>query len=473
MERREFLKGALAFTLAGTAVKAAGAAGRARRPNLLFILADDCTYNVLGCFGGKDVKTPNIDALAREGMTLTRTYAAMSMCAPFRAELYTGLFPVRNGVAWNHSRARPGTRSICHYLRDLGYRVGLAGKKHASPPDVFPFEAVKGFPAGPAVSEFMTRDANQPFCLFLCSHNPHAPWTTGDASQFDPAKLTLAAIQHDNPPTREAMTRYLAEVGDLDREVGDVLRLLKRAGQADNTLVMFSSEQGWALGFAKWSNWDLGVHTALLARWPGRIQPGSRSDALVHVADVLPTFIEAGGGDPAAGKLDGRSFLPVLKGQAKTHRTYVYGVHNNVPEGRPYPIRSIRDGEFHYLWNLTPDASYHEKHVMAANSRLVWWPAMKAAADKGDAAAKRLMDKFHHRPAEELYRVDEDPFEVKNLAGDPRYAGVKKRLRAELERWMKQQGDDGAALDSPARHSANRRLRAAGTGPRKKRRPKQ
>lgn len=435
-------------------------------PNFLFLLADDCTYNVLRLYGGKDVNTPNIDRLASEGIQFNRAYAAMAMCAPFRAELYTGLYPIRNGVAWNHSKARPGTKSVCHHLGKLGYRVGLSGKKHASPAKTFPFVDVKGFPAGNGVRQFMTADRDQPFCLFLCSHSPHAPWTEGDPSQFDAAKLTLAPVQHDNGPTREAMTRYLAEVADLDREVGEALTLLKETGQAENTLVIFSSEQGWPLGFAKWSNWNLGVHTAMVARWPNRIAPGTQTDALVQMADVLPTFIEAAGGNPGSFDLDGTSFLPVLLGKADRHREYVYGVHNNVPEGEPYPIRSIRDEKYHYLWNMTPAVAYHEKHVMVENSRLVWWPALEAASAKGDGAAQRLMAKYRHRPSEELYAVDADPHEMKNLANDPALAEVKERLRTELLRWMKDQNDPGIATDTPEALQANRSARTK-TPPRK------
>ena len=122
-------------------------------------------------------------------------------------------------------------------------------------------------------------------------------------------------------------------------------------------------------------------------------------------------------------------------------------MHNNVPEGNPYPIRSIRDKDYHYILNLTPDEPYHEKHVMVKNSRLVWWPALKAAEAEGDEEAIALLKKFHHRPAEELYKVDADPYEIRNLADDPALADTKKRLRTELECWMQEQGDPGAALD--------------------------
>jgi len=467
MDRRDFLKAssaslmslAVGRTLAGAARK-----GRTKRPNFLFILADDVTYNDLGCFGGKNVKTPNIDQLAREGIRFDRAYCAMAMCAPFRAELYTGLYPVRNGVAWNHSIARPGTKSICHYLRELDYRVGLIGKRHASPADVFPFENVKGSLAGPALNAFMTRDPGQPFCLFVCSHNAHPPWRSGDVSRIDRDGMTLPPVIHDNPITRQTFAAYLAEIVALDEEVGAVLASLKETGQADDTLVMFSSEQGWDFAFGKWTNWDIGIRSALVARWPGRIEPGTETDALVQMADVTPTLIAAAGGDPAVHQLDGVSFLPVLQGKSARHRQYVYGLHNNVPEGNPYPIRSIRDDEFHYLVNLKHEQSYHEKHLMspgpAKRYDLQWWQALRDAAAQGDASAKQLYDRYHLRPAEELYRVDEDPWELNNLADKPEYAQVKQRLLAELRRWMTEQNDPGAAMDDPEVHARNRQAGA-------------
>jgi N-sulfoglucosamine sulfohydrolase len=422
------------------------------KPNIVFIMADDVTYKNLGCYGEKAIQTPNIDRLAQEGMKFTRAYCATAMCAPFRAEVFTGLYPVRSGVAWNHSAAKPDTKSICHYLSGLNYRVGVAGKKHAGPADVFPFERVEDFPTGDGVRRFITRDPKQPFCLFLCSTLGHSPWRVGDTKQVDSRDITLPPTFHDNPITRQTYVAYLAEVAELDKQVGAILRMVRDTGQEDSTLVMFSSEQGWAFAFGKWSNWDIGVHTALIARWPGRIQPGTVTDALVQMADVTPTFIEAAGGDPVGFNLDGTSFLPVLTGAARTHREYVYGLHNNVREGNPYPIRSIRDGEFHYILNLTPEESYHEKHLMTAASAahydLQWWQAMTDAAEQGDAVAKKLQQRLHHRPAEELYRVDADPYELNNLANDPDCAAAKDRLRAELERWMKSQKDSGAALDS-------------------------
>jgi uncharacterized sulfatase len=126
-------------------------------PNILIIIADDATYNDLPLYGGENVKTPHIDQLAGEGLTFNKAFLSMSMCVPCRAALYTGLHPVRNGVCWNHAPARSGLRSIVQFLGELGYRTGIAGKVHATPREVFPFEMVEGIERN-CVSETATYD---------------------------------------------------------------------------------------------------------------------------------------------------------------------------------------------------------------------------------------------------------------------------------------------------------------------------
>ena len=153
-------------------------------PNFLIILADDCTYNDLPLYGGKNAKTPNIDKLAQEGLTFNRAYVSSSMCQPCRAELYSGLYPMGNGCAWNHSGCRPDIQGMPQMLGKLGYSVGLAGKIHIRPSSVFPFEKVEGFDThcvrnptqahdlGP-IKQFMAKD--DPFCLVVALTEPHVP----------------------------------------------------------------------------------------------------------------------------------------------------------------------------------------------------------------------------------------------------------------------------------------------------------
>ncbi len=428
------------------------------RPNILMIVADDCTFSDLPIHGGENVKTPHIDALAREGLVFQRAYVSMAMCSPSRSELYTGLLPLRNGCAWNHGNSRPGTRSIPHHLRDLGYRVGITGKTHIQPAEVFPFEVVPGFdencvrnPTLPhdldGVRKFITGRGDEPFCLVVALTEPHAPWVMGDASAYPPRSLKLPPYLADTPRTRQDFSSYLAEITYMDSQVGDLLDLLDSKELAAETLVLFTSEQGAQFPGNKWTNWDSGLHTSMVVRWPGITAAGRRSDALVQFADVLPTFIEIAGGKPDPAAFDGTSCAAVLRGESDRHRDYAYGMHSNYPEGPAYPIRSITDGEWRYIRNLTPDRLYIEKHLMGRTEHNAYWGTWLYHAGENDHA-RHLIERFLTRPAEHLYHTSKDPFEMTNLAEDPAHAETKARLTAALDRHLADQRDPGASVDS-------------------------
>ncbi len=425
--------------------------------NFLVIIGDDCSYSELPLFGGKNVSTPHVDRLAKEGVFFRRAYVGMSMCVPCRAELYTGLYPCRSGVCWNHSSTKTGTISIVQHLGRLGYRTGIAGKVHARPRSVYPFEMVDGFERNcvaktasydvAGIRTFMARDRSRPFCLVVGLVVPHVPWTVGDSSVFDRKKLVLPPHFADTPETRESFARYLAEIAYMDMQIGEVLKVLEEVGQADRTVVVFTSEQGGQWPGGKWTNWEQGLRTALIVRWPGRVKPGAQTDALVQYADVLPTLLDIAGGKPEALGFDGRSFLRVLTGASDRHRQFAYAMHNNIPEGPAYPIRSVTDGRFRYIRNLTPEALYIEKHLMGRAAHNPYWLSWMWASET-DPHAYAMVRRYMRRPAEQLYDTVADPFELTDLAADPAHATRKAALAAELERWMSQQRDPGVPLDT-------------------------
>ncbi len=466
LSRRGFLRMS-AGMLAGSAWMTANAQNAnplsASKPNILIIMADDCTHTELSVYGGQNARTPTIDKLARDGLVFNRAYLSSAMCQPCRAELYSGQYPVRNGCSYNHSASRPETQSLPHYLTPAGYRVGIAGKVHVLPQKAFPFENVPGFddncvrnPTLPhdlnGIRQFMSRE-DTPFCLVVALVEPHVPWVMGDASAYPPRSLKMAPNMADTPRTRKDYSAYLAEITYMDNQVNDILQTLEKTGKADNTLVLFTSEQGAQFPGCKWTNWDSGLHTALIARWPGHVPVGKRTDAIVQYTDVAPTLMELAGTDVKkhADKLDGSSFAAVLSGRSQAHRTYAYGVHNNVPEGPPYPIRTVTNGEYRYIRNLSPERIYIERHLMGPENQ--YWPSWVAQASDHEDIYK-LVQRYLTRPAEQLYHTKTDPFELTNLADDPRYADIKKQLSAELDRWMAQQKDPGAAMDTPEVHQA-------------------
>jgi uncharacterized sulfatase len=445
----------------------------AEKPNILVIIADDCTYSELPFHGGQNAKTPNLDAFVKQGTVFDRAYLGMAMCSPCRSEFYTGRLPLRNDCAWNQGSSRPGTKSVTHFLGDLGYRVGLAGKTHIKPRGVFPFEEVPGFdencvrePTQPhnleGARKFITRD-EKPFCLVVALTEPHAPWVMGDASAYPPKSLKMPAYLADTPLTRQSFSRYLAEITYMDGQVGDILGMLDKTGKAMDTLVVFTSEQGAQFPGCKWTNWDLGLHTSVVARWPGVVPAGRRTPALVQYADMLPTFIELAGGKPETKDFDGTSFAAVLRGEKETHREFVEGMHNNYPEGPPYPIRSISDGEWRYIRNLTPQRMYIEKHLMGRTEHNPYWGSWVFSATENPRNLM-LVERFVTRPAEELYHTAQDRLEQKNLINDPAATEVKARLSAALDRYLKDQLDPGVVLDTPAAFEAARDLKPAYPG---------
>lgn len=457
--------GLAVFALTTNVAAAEPAVENTDLPNFLFIIADDCTHRDIGCYGGQAL-TPNIDQLAKEGMRFTQCFQAAPMCSPTRHNIYTGLYPVKSGAYPNHTFAKDGTKSVVHYLKPHGYRVALSGKKHISPQEVFPFEmsGLKNNPDMDAVEKLFkeSSEAGTPFCLFACSNEPHEPYTMGDPSKYDAEKITLSANFVDTPETRNTYVKYLAEISYYDWQVGECLRLLSKHGHDDNTLVVVVSEQGSSFPFAKWTCYDAGLQSAMIARWPGRITAGTTSNAMVEYVDILPTFLHA-----AVVKrpkvLDGRSFLPVLTGQATEHKDFVFGLMTTrgiINGSDHFGIRSVRSGKYKYIVNLTPEVPF--RNIAMKDATFVSWQT-KAAS--GDAAAAEIVRRYQHRPAEELYDVTADVLEWKNLADDPSLAAVKAELKNELAEWMTAQGDKGAETEMEAleHQGRNRKKKSVNT----------
>ncbi len=431
------------------------------KPNIVVMIADDLTYLDLGCWGNPDVKTPNLDKLASQGVRLTGDYTPAPVCSPTRQALYTGLFPVKSGAYPNHSIVKDDVKSLPMYLKPLGYRVGLVGKRHFGPAENYPFEyPAQGDTATDEDNEdaekpldydgaerFMDRDKTQPYCLVLAAHEPHTPWNKGDASAYDADKLTIPPYYVDTPVMRRALTHYYAEVTYLDDQVGRVMQAIERTGQANNTLFVFLSEQGSSPPHGKWTLYDVGIRSATIARWPAKIKPGTTNGALCQYVDWVPTFVSMAGGKPVPG-LDGRDITDILTGQDTKGRDYVYAEETSrgiIRGPEAYGIRAVADKNWKYILNLNPDATFTNTEV---NS-----PRFQSWVKKGqtDAFAREQVERYQHRPPVELYDLKNDPYEMKNLADDPAQKANLTRLRAALDAWMKQQGDEGAKTEMEAK----------------------
>ncbi len=430
----------------------------ADRPNLLLFLADDMTYTDLGCYGNPDVKTPHLDQLAAEGVRFTRCYNTAPTCSPLRQSLYTGLYPVRNGAHPNHSRVYDGVKSLPHFLEPLGYRTAIVGKRHEAPASAFPFEMLGGShgdggktPDGEDLPlekarQFITRDSQQPWCLVVASNQPHTPWNRGDATAYPPHDLSVPSFLVDTPELRQGLSNYYAEITYMDNQVGEVISFLKDENLDDDTVVLWLSEQGSQLPFGKWTCYDTGVHAAAIARWPSKVKANVTSDALLSYVDVVPTFVELAGGDPAALKLDGRSFVRVLNGETKSHHEVVFST--NTTRGiyhgsEAFAIRSATDGRWMYIRNLHSNETFSNS-VTFKNDIFASWRTV----DSNFARAR--VQNYLRRPAEELFDLKNDPWCLNNLAGEKNSSEVQAKLSQQMDRWMKQQGDQGDATERQA-----------------------
>ncbi|MFK7737451.1 MAG: sulfatase, partial [Pirellulaceae bacterium] len=419
-------------------------------PNFVFIIADDLTFRDIGCYGGQ-AQTPNIDRLATEGMQFLNCFQTAPMCSPTRHNIYTGLYPVKSGAHPNHTFVEPKTKSIVQYLKPLGYRVALSGKTHIGPKTVFDFEysAKQKNPDLDVIETLFTdcKTEGTPFCLFACSNEPHTPWNKGDASEYPPADIVLPPYIADTEVVREEFSRYLAEITYFDSQVGDILEKLDAAGLRKNTLVVVVSEQGNSMPFAKWTCYDHGLQSAMIVRWPGKVLPGSKSNAIVEYADITPTFVQAAGGETDA-NWDGKSFVDILTGKSTFHKQYSYGLMTTrgINSGSEYyAIRSIRDKRYRLIWN-----PHHQATFENACTTSKGFQSMVKAAAQGDDAAAQIVQRYQHRPEYELYDCEADPMQLQNLAASETLTDVRERLQTELERWMKQQGDDALETERNA-----------------------
>ncbi len=440
-------------TLCAGASVSSVVASDVEKPNFALFISDDCTFRDLGCYGSDDSLTPNIDNFAKESMLFERCYQAASMSSPTRHNLYTGIWPVKSGAYPNHTFANEGTLSIVHHLRGSGYKVALFGKSHVAPESTFPFDTYVSsddngdLPYGD-IEKFIEEcnASHTPFCVIVAANEPHSPWNKGDATQFEPKNITLPPVYADTPMTRKLFCSYLAEINYMDKSFGRVLKSLDDKEVADNTVVVFVSEQGNSFPFAKWTCYDVGVRSACLVRWTNVVEPGSKSDAIVEYVDIVPTFVDIAGAEFAA-PVDGKSFRGVLEGKNHTHKKYTFSLQTtrSIIAGAPfYGIRSVCDGRYRYIWNLTPEATF--QNAATRNNSFKDW--QKAATD--DPHAKNMVERYLHRPAYELYNTEKDPYCSENLYGKSGYKAITSELSAELEKWMEECGDKGQDTEMEA-----------------------
>jgi len=423
------------------------------QPNVVLFVADDQGL-FLGAYGSPSVTTPNLDRLADQGLRFDGAYAVSAVCTPSRAALYTGRFPARNGCD-GFGPIGEGVPIWGDLLGPAGYRTGLIGKLGGKPLERFQFDFfARTLPQNPGarsvewyveqLEQFLSTDDTRPFCLVVNLRDAHYPFpldgaptgkSDGPEDPHDPATVQLPGFLPDLPEVRQEFARYHDSLRRLDVTVGEMLKVLEKQVPAEDLLVVHTTDHGSPFPFAKTTLYEAGIRVGLLARWPGTIEPGRATPALVQLADLLPTFLNLAGA-PTPSDMDGRSLVPVLRGTTDTHRESIFASHTSHRHKPDVPSRSIRVGDWKYIRNFDPDAVFQNAVMLTSAS----WRAIESAALSDPVLAQRVWD-LQHRPVEELFDLAEDPWELTNLASDEAQADRLEDLRGRLAAVMEQQSD--------------------------------
>ncbi len=448
-------------------------------PNVLFILIEDSGAH-LGLLGTPGLSTPNLDAIANDGVLFRKYFVGYPVCSPSKACLYSGLYPHRNGLinnthnlfkpaaditaaersngAYAKNQLKPEVTTLAEILHGRGYHMGVSGKLHVSPNENFPYDE---FIAGKNVVGAFIRRAQmtgKPWFLFDNAHGePHRPYVNSDvqAIAVDPAKVKLPAFLPDTPEIRKDWAEYLNGIQLADAEVGHAMKELEASGELDNTLVIvMAGDHGPAFQHGKMTPYELGLHVPLIVRAPGGSR-GTQTDALTCEVDLLPTILDYLGTKPPQ-PVDGISLRPVIdnKPDSKGHE-YVFAEVSGRTPGSTNGMeeRSVMDTR----WHLIVRSKLDEPRLVGADSwQFQTWrnrsyrETIRVKAqfpEQFRILAEMDPVKLGGKPAAfELYDLQEDRDEMHNLARDPAHRPELERMYAALKQWSADTHDTTAPL---------------------------
>lgn len=421
------------------------------QPHLVVLLADDHSAADMSVYGAKDIPTPHLDRMAAAGMVFERAFVNSPSCAPSRAALFTGLYPAKNGAEPNHAKPHAKLKRLPAYLKELGYETVSFGKtSHYAHVTEQGFDRAENFGyhdhAGvqACIDYLKQRKSEKPLALVFGTNWPHVPLPPPEG--VDPAKVSVQPMHIDTPEFRLYRARYINAVMKMDAEIGAVYEAAKTHLGTANTFFLQTSDHGAQLPFGKWNLYDEGTRVPLIVHWEGKVTAGARTMALAQWIDILPTLIEIGGGT-APSVLDGKSLLPVLTGQTSTHREAIFTTHTGDNDMNVYPSRSMRTAKWKYIRNLHPEYRFTSHIDRSMNEDSLAYIASWEKAAQSDSKAAFLVKRYRERPAEELYDLEADPFELHNLATEN--TTQLDAMRRGLDLWMKSTGDTQMVAGKP------------------------
>lgn len=472
------------------------ASGLAAEKNIILMVTDDQSPDA-GCYGNPAIKTPHLDALARDGTLFTNAYCTTASCSASRSVILTGLHNHANGHYghqhhYHKFNSYANIVSLPVYLSHAGYRTGRCGKYHVAPEAVYKFDqAIPGNSRNAAdmanrCRDFIAAESDQPFFLYFCTSDPHRGG--GDATElpykpnrfgnpkpgskgyagiteviYDPAKVNVPGFLPDTPTCRAEIAQYYQSCSRIDQGLGRLFEVLHETGHWDDTLILYIADHGIAMPGAKTTLYEGGMHSPCIVRNPYNKKRGVKTDTMVSWVDLTPTILDFAGALNAEGRVKkeivkqlarpaggsqttrttqpgtfhGRSFLKALDQEHSEGWDHVYASHTFHEIQMYYPMRVVHGRRFKLIWNIAHPLPFpFASDLWAAPT----WQAQYALGMDAPYGAKTV-GSYIQRPEFELFDLENDPHEGRNLADDPKYASTLEKLKAELQPFQKQTND--------------------------------
>ena len=477
MKRREFMQKSVAvgsgaiFQGLGASVRASDTRSsdspdlQARRAqkNVLLIVSDDHGRDQLGCYGNTVIRTPHLDAMAARGVRFTNAFAIAPSCSASRGSLLTGLYPHQNGQFghehnWHHFSLLDSIETIPSLLKKNGYRTGLIGKLHVASKSNLIFDyRVEGkeimgnrdaLGIATRAGEFFRQEKDKPFFLLIGYSDPHrddqGPSAMRNVENFSgfandktypgvtptkykPEDVPVPDFLPDLPEVRAELADQYEAVTRMDTSIGWVLENLEQSGRAQDTLVIYISDNGIPFPGAKTTLYDSGTHVPMIIQSPEIHTGGLVNQAMASLVDLMPTVLDWTSTKLPNYRLPGKSLRSILNARDDPSRNEIFCSHTFHEITMFYPMRSVRTRRYKYILNLHPELEFPFATDLFVSK--TWQAILKR---KLETMGKRSTKRYLYRPHEELYDLGKDPAEAINLAGNSDYVDVLKELRAKL-----------------------------------------
>jgi N-sulfoglucosamine sulfohydrolase len=478
------------FALSCLALTLLAAPALAAKKNIVVFITDDQSPT-MGCYGDKSARTPNMDKLAADGVLFTDAFCTTASCSASRSVVLTGLHNHANGHyghlhSYHKFSSHPWVQTLPVLLAKKGYRTARIGKHHNGPEEVYFFEnKLAGNSRSPVemadnCQDFINADEDKPFFLYFATSDPHRgggkaaelpykPDRFGnkpnkgaypgiDEVFFDPKAVNVPYFLPDTPTCRAELAQYYQSVARIDQGLGRLVEILKKSGKWDDTLILFTADHGMAFAGGKTTVYEGGLRVPFIVRNPYDGKRGIKNNAMISFIDITPTLLDFAGGfdrktqttdlatrprgrgknaKKAPYKFHGRSFLPVLSQTKAKGWDRINASHTFHEIQMYYPMRVVRDRKYKLIWNI----AYQLPYPFASD---LWAaPSFQAQYKLGlDAPyGRKTVGEYIQRPKFELFDIEANPEEYKNLADDPAYAKTLEKYIALMKEFQNETND--------------------------------